>query len=547
MGRPTGHAEQARSRLHSLMEANRAIVAELSLDTLLGLVVESAREVVGAEYAALGLTRPDGTVQQVIYSGIDEPTLARLRELTEEGGPLAHLLTRSGAEPARLRMVSEGALVTGVQAEHPLVTSLVAVAIHTSSTVYGNLYLGNRRGRPDFDAEDERLVVALAATAGIAIENARLYEEANRRQQWLQASAQISQRLLGGDDTATDALQSIAESVQRLAPADTATVVLPVARTADMLEVAAAAGQGAPSLLGMRYQVQDSVAWQAMQSGRGLLVNDADRRQGIYLHIRGVIPATQVMAVPLKGEGAAHGAIVVARTTTVAFTEADLAMAEGFANQAMLALELAEARQDRHRLAVLEDRARIARDLHDHVVQKLFAVGLTIQSVSGSVTEPGLRERLSRTVSDLDDTIRSIRTAIFELQEPSSPLASARSRVRTVLADLTPVLGFGPIVQFEGPLDTMLDEGLVAEVELVLRATLADIAQHAGAATVTVNLTTDGRELRTSVSDDGARTGPCGHRQDRLVDLQRRAERRGGRLELEHSAAGQLLRWSVPI
>jgi signal transduction histidine kinase len=536
--------DRTSARLESLIAANRAIVAELSLDTLLHLIAETAREVLGAEYAALGLVRPDGEIEQVIYSGVDESTLAALHEMAQGGGPLSHLLTRSASGPARLRPLTDDAPLTLIPSTQPLVKSLLAVAVRTSNSFYGNLYLGNRVGAAAFTAEDQDLVVALAATAGIAIENARLYEESHRRQEWLHASAEVSQRLLSGGDTATVALQSIADFVQQLAPADLVSVVLPLAGQADMLEVAVAAGQGATELRGMKYQIHDSVAWQAMQSGHGLVMSDADRREGVYLHVRAVVPARQVMALPLQGEAVAHGAIVVVRTNAVAFTASDLEMAEDFANQATLALELAQARQDRHRLAVLEDRARIARDLHDHVVQKLFAVGLTLQGTGKLLPDPVLRERLAGTVRDLDDTIRSIRTAIFQLQEPRAPRTSARSRVRSVLADLTPALGFGPIAQFEGPLDTMLDETLAAEVEEVLRESLADIAAHAGASTVTVNLTTDGRSLRTTVTDDGR--GAHGTRTG-LAELRRRAERRGGHLDLERSTEGGVLRWTVPI
>jgi signal transduction histidine kinase len=544
VSRPSEDRDRTSARLESLIAANRAIVAELSLDTLLRLIAETAREVLGAEYAALGLVRPDGEIEQVIYSGVDDATLAALHEMAQDSGPLSHLITRSASGPARLKPLTDDTPLTHVPTAQPLVKSLLAVAVRTSSNFYGNLYLGNRVGATAFTDEDQDVVVALAATAGIAIENARLYEESNRRQQWLHASAEVSQRLLSGGDTATVALRSIADFVQRLAPAETVSVVLPFVGQPDMLEVAVAAGQGAAELEGMKYQIQHSVAWQAMQSGRGLMMADADRLDGVYLHVREVLPARQVMAIPLQGETVAHGAIVVVRTGAVPFSESDLEMAEDFANQATLALELAEARQDRHRLAVLEDRARIARDLHDHVVQKLFAVGLTLQGTAKSLPDPVLRERLAGTVSELDDTIRSIRTAIFQLQEPRSPRTSARSRVRSVLADLTPALGFGPIAQFEGPLDTMLDEALAAEVEEVLRESLADIAAHAGASTVTVNLTTDGRSLRTTVTDDGhgsSGTPTC------LAGLRRRAEGRGGQVDLERSADGGVLRWTVPI
>ena len=427
------HDDESRTsaRLESLMAANRAIVAELSLATLLGLVTESAREVLGAQYAALAVVRPDGGIEQVSYSGVDEPTRAALRDLAQESGPLGHLLTRSESGAVGLRLIAENGPLTVTHEDEALVRSLLAVAVRTSTTFYGNLYLGNRVGASAFTAEDEDLVVALAATAGIAIENARLYEESHRRQQWLHASAEISQQLLAGADTATEALTRIAEVVQRLAEAETASVVVPAPGVPDELEVAVATGQGAAELAGMRYQVQDSVAWQAMQSGRGLVMADAHLRKGVYLHVRAVLPATQVMAIPLQGESAARGAIVLVRTGTVPFSEADREMAEGFANQATLAIELAEARQDRHRLAVLEDRARIARDLHDHVVQKLFAVGLTLQGAARTLPDPVLSDRLSATIGELDDTIRSIRGAIFQLQEPRSPRTSARSRVRS--------------------------------------------------------------------------------------------------------------------
>jgi signal transduction histidine kinase len=544
MGQPDAERDRSTARLESLVAANRAIVAELSLDTLLRLIAETAREVLGAQYAALALIRPDGEVEQVIYSGVDEATLAALHELAQDSGPLSHLLTRPPSGPARLRPLAEEVPLTQMPSTQPLVRSLLAVAVRTSTHVYGNLYLGNRVGAAEFIEEDKDLVVALAATAGIAIENARLYEESHRRQQWLHASAEISQRLLSGGDSATVALRSIAEFVQQLAPADTVSLVVSVAGEPDLLEVAVAAGQGAEQLQGMRYHIHHSVAWQAMQSRHGLVLADADRREGIYLHVREVIPARQVMAIPLQGEAAVHGAIVVVRTNSVPFSESDLEMAEDFANQATLALELAEARQDRHRLALLEDRARIARDLHDHVVQKLFAVGLTLQGVARSIPDPALRERLSGTIAEIDDTIRSIRTAIFQLQEPRSPRTSARSRVRSVLADLTPTLGFGPIAQFEGPVDTMVDEALAAEVEAVLRASLGDIAAHAGARAVTVNLRTDGSSLRTTVTDDGAGSSQAG---SCLAELRRRAERRGGQLELERTADGGLLRWTVPV
>jgi GAF domain-containing protein len=419
-GSPSGSTEWTRSRLETLVAANSAVVAERSLDALLQLVAERSREVVEAEYAALALTSPDGVVDQVIYSGVDEQTQAALREHSRGTGVLSQLFADEGSGPPRLRMIGSEELLSGGSSTDRLVTSFLGVAVHSSSTTYGNLYLGNPVGRTTFDEQDETLVMALAATAGIAIENARLHDGSRRRHDWLQASADISRHLLGGEDSAPQ-IRHIAEHVRRLSPADNVSVVLPGSGTSGTLRVAVSTGQGAEELQGMEYLVTDSLAWQAMRSGCGLIADDGAQREAVYSQVRSILPATQMMAIPLRGDGPARGALVILRASTSPFTSTDLTLAESFANQATLALELAEARQDHHRLAVTQDRARIARDLHDHVIQKLFAAGLTLQAALASIPEVSVRQRLTTTVSKIDDAIRSIRAAIHELQTPSSP------------------------------------------------------------------------------------------------------------------------------
>jgi GAF domain-containing protein len=410
------HVRLAGARLESLVMAGRAIVAELTLDTLLGLVAELARDVVGAEYAALALVERNGDLERTIYSGVNETMLAELRELAAGSGILSALVDGSASDNVRLRVLTESEPISGAaSAEQALIRSFLAVAVRSSETLYGNLYLGNRIGAPAFTAEDEGLVKALAATAGIAIENARLHEESHRRQQWLRAAAEVTRHLIAGEQAAPVVLGSIADAVRQFSPADLVSVVIPVQEAPDLLEVVVAAGQQARQLKGMRYQIHDSLAWQAIQTGRGLKVANADQRKGVYLHTRAVIPVVHAMAVPLKGEAGVHGALVASRTDDPPFTEVDLELAETFATQATLALELAEARLDRHRLAVVEDRSRIARDLHDQVIQKLFAVGLTVQATARSISDPTVQQRLTGTITDIDDSIRRIRTAIVEL------------------------------------------------------------------------------------------------------------------------------------
>jgi signal transduction histidine kinase len=529
------HASPADLHLQKLSAVTRAIASELSLDVLLQRVVESAREIVGAAYAVLGVIGADGSLERFIQSGMDPETVARIGELPKGRGLIGALLDHP--EPIRLRSISEDPRSCGLPPGHPPLSSFLGVPIRSATSVYGNLYLANRIGLPEFSAEDENLLTALAATAGVAIQNAQLYGQSNRRQQWLRASADISRRLLASDAAGLPLLDDIAHAIRRLASAETVNLSLPVSGEEDRLEVVVTSGPGSSTLRGLRYQASGSIA----------VVEDVGKRLSGYDDLRSALTSTDLMALPLKGEGASRGAFVVGRVNHQPFTADDLEMAEGFTRQATLALELADARAARHHLGLLEDRGRIARDLHDHVVQKLFAAGLTIQGTATMAKSPEVRERLTGTIDMLDDSIRSIRTSIFALQGQGAPLASVRSRVGVVLAELGPVLGFTPILQFEGPLDTVVDDALAAEVEAVLRESLTNVGKHARATQALVDLGTDGRLLRLTVSDDGVGLGAATRRSG-LDNLRRRAERLGGYLELGRSIEdGLLLRWTVPL
>jgi signal transduction histidine kinase len=245
-----------------------------------------------------------------------------------------------------------------------------------------------------------------------------------------------------------------------------------------------------------------------------------------------------VMALPLRGETGPRGAIVSGRTVPQPpFTDADLDMAETFAGQAAVALELSDARADQQRLGVLEDRDRIARDLHDHVIQRLFATGLSLQSIAATVDEEAVARRLTRTVEELDHTIRQIRTTIFALQEESS--RSLRGTALIVAEQLAPLLPARPEVQLAGPLDTIADEAIIADVEAVLRESLTNVAKHAQATQIRVYVQADNARLTLTVIDNGIRLGHSTRRSG-LANLNRRAERHGGYLDVGNSSEGGL-------
>ena len=531
-------------RLQKLVEANRAIIAELSLDSLLRRVVESARDIVGAEFAALGVLGADGRVERFIHCGMAADTVAAIGELPQGRGLSGPLL--ECPEPIRLERLTDDPRSAGTPAEHPAVESFLGVQLRSAGSVHGNLYLGNRSGQAEFTVEDQNLVTALAATASIAIENARLDEESQRRQEWLVASAEVSHRMHAAVDEAA-VLADIARSVRRLTGADAVAVLLPAAGEPDQLVLEVVDGVGAEGFQGLRLPTRGSEVQQVIDEARTRVLDGFQHRVAAIAEVRHVPAIQHVVALPLGGAGRPRGAVVAVRMVDVPFGSTDLELAEGFVRQAGLTLELAAARTDHHKLVMLEDRARIARDLHDHVVQKIFAVGLTLQGTATMVGDPDLRRRLTDAVGHLDDTIRTIRTSIFELQEPTLPGASVRSRVARVLAEMTPVLGFAPLVSFEGPLDTVVDEQLGHEVEAVLREALSNAAKHAGARAVTVDLVTAHRRLTLTVSDDGVGLRPSARRSG-LSNLRFRAECRGGRLDLGQAPEGGLvLCWSVPL
>jgi signal transduction histidine kinase len=536
----------AQERLRRLLAANRSIVQELSLPAVLRRIVNTARELSGARYAALGVIGADGSLEQFLHVGMDPQAVGQNCELPEGHGLLGVLI--KDPKPIRVPRLADHPRSVGIPDGHPPMTTFLGVPIRSRGAVFGNLYLTDREDGHPFTAEDEELVLSLAATAGIAIENARLYEESRRRQEWLRASGEISRQLLDPEAEYSETLHHIATSVNRLAAADVVTIVRPTTASVGQteLEVVAATGAAEQTLIGLRYSAEASISWQAMQEGRGLRVQSIDQYSDVYIHLLPHVPVNQAMALPLKGETGPRGAIVAGRIIPhPPFSDADLDMAEAFASQAAIALELSDARADQQRLGVLEDRDRIARDLHDHVIQRLFAAGLSLQSIPAMVDDEAVDQRLTRIVEELDETIGQIRSTIFALQEDSSQLL--RSTAIAVVDQLAPVLPARPELQLVGPLDTIADDAIIADIEAVLRESLTNVVKHAKASHVRVRLQADRQRLDLSVIDDGIGPGRSTRRSG-LANLKRRAERHGGYLDVTNAPEGGLrLKWSIPI
>jgi signal transduction histidine kinase len=545
MGDLVAHASDVlavQTRLRRLVRANRLILAELSLPAVLRRVVEAARDIVGAKYAALCVISAEGTLEQFVHVGMDEQTVASIGRLPECRG-LSGVVIKD-RKPIRVADISRDPRSSDFPPNHPDMKTFLGVPILSRGEVFGILHLADRL-KGEFNQDDEDLAAALAATASVAIENARLYEESHRRQEWLQASLEIGRILLAGEEGTDATLWRIADTVRRLAPADGVSIVRP-AQQPDQLEVAVAVGAGQETLQGYRYPKEGSLAWAAMTSGRGALVEVSEAPPDKFVPVTSVQPVSSVMTSPLIGEGAPRGAIVVGRRPGARpFGPPDLELVEGFANQAAIALELADGRADQQRLTVLEDRTRIARDLHDHVIQRLFATGLSLQATAAGSHDRELRDRLIRSVDELDETIKQIRTSIFQLRDVEAGTA-LRSQVMQVVAQLGTVFHLKSTVRFDGPVDTVSDPALVADVEAVVREAVTNAAKHARADEVEVDVSADAQSLRLIVSNNGGGM-TAATRRSGLANLRERAERRGGTMIIEsRSPEGTRLTWSVP-
>jgi signal transduction histidine kinase len=535
--------KQTQGRLRALLRAIETVAGDLSLETVLRNVVEAGCELAEARYGALGVIGHDGGLEQFIHVGIDEATAERIGHLPQGKGLLGALIT--DPRPIRLRQMADDPRSTGFPPHHPPMQSFIGVPVNVRNEVYGNLYLADSAAG-EFSDEDEELVAALAYAAGAAIGNARLYQESRLQQRWLQASVEIGEQMLSS--SGEDPLRLIGRRAMELADADLVAVSL-LTPDRQTLVVEVAFGLDSDQLIGRNFPVADTAGSTVVNTREPLLLADSASYDGPLSYLSEIAEAGPLMVLPLQGTGQPRGVLSLVRNRgRRAFSRTDLAMAGGFATQASVALELADSRGAEQRLVLLADRDRIAMDLHDHVIQELFAVGLTLE---GAATQLGpddrVGQRVQRSVEDIDRTIRRIRTSIFQLRGSAlSPERGLRQRILEVVSELTGPLGFAPHVAFAGLLDLDLDTELADDTVACVRESLTNVAKHARASSVLVDVAMTDGELAITITDDGigmaAATGLSG-----IANLRARAENRGGSLTTEPAPGrGTILTWKAP-
>jgi signal transduction histidine kinase len=540
--RRTREIVDVRDGLWRLIEAVVSVAsAELSLAAVLKRVVEVARDIVDAEYAALGVIAETGGLREFVHVGMQRDAVDRIGHLPEGHGILGLLIR----EPQALRLpdLSEHPSSVGFPEHHPPMESFLGVPIEVHGRIYGNLYLTNRRGG-EFSEEDVQLVTTLAAAAGVAIDHARLHEDALRRQRWLVATRDVTSELLRDGDSA-QVLELLTARLRELCDAAVSTLVL--MDGADLVLVAAD-GLRADELRGRRFAPQGTVTREVLASGEAVTVDDVamDERDGQPMVEIGTFgPA---MFLPLVARARRIGTLAVGREKgQECFSEKDLRFAEAFAAQAALALDYDDLQRERRRSAVYEERERIGHDLHDLVIQRLFATGLSLESVSGRVTDPVAGQRMHAAVDEIDAAIRDLRSSIFGLHARRDGRASLTRQIEEIATTAQATLGFAPQAEIDPAADELVADELAPDLLAVIRETLTNVGRHAQASQVWMRLFVDDESLRLEVEDNGRGFPPTGRRSG-IANMRARAERLNGSMDIgQADGGGTYVRWSVPL
>ena len=536
-----GAVRQSHERLSGLLDAVVAVSSELDLAAVLERIVSTACLLVGARYGALGVLGPNGRLVEFVTHGIDAETRARLGDPPTGHGVLGLLI--EDPRPLRLHDISEHPRSVGFPPNHPPMKGFLGVPVRTREEVFGNLYLAEKIAddpvAPDFTAGDEEVVVALAAAAGVAVENARLYEQSRQREAWLEAAAVAAHALTSGTDPLGAAHRVVSEA-RHVSGADVVVLL-----TEDVEADAADAPFTLTAAVGLPETSPDALPVDLV-----LPVGAEDRRPGridvtALAAELGFDDLAAAASLPLRAGERRLGALVLAWRDADSRVDDVLPVASAFGEQVALALEVAGLQADRARLAVLEDRDRIARDLHDLVIQRLFAVGLTVQAAARDAVRPSVQERLEQAVDDLDETIKDVRRTIFQLQARRRA-GGLRDELETVLLEARESLGFTPQLRTRGPLSVVPPQ-LGAELVAVLREGLSNAARHAEASNVGVTVVT-GSDVELVVEDDGVGIPDGVTRRSGLANLAQRAAANGGTFEAtKGDRGGTRLVWRVPL
>jgi signal transduction histidine kinase len=511
--------------LGAFLRAVETISNDLDTTTLLDQLVLSACDLVGTRFGALVVFGADGTLERFVTHGVDRLQGELIGQHPTGCGLLA--LGAHQGQSLRLEDVSQHPRFTGFPPHHPHMGTLLIAPVRVRGTEYGNLYLSEKADGAAFTQEDQDQLKALAQMAGFVVENAQAYAVSERRRRWLEMFGDLSDVLQPPVSLAT-ALSRVASAVRLASGAAASSIV----QVPDEGPVSVAAQSGDERLLDtLAVPLEDAVR-AVVETGE---VTDLFLDNGV-----------SALMAPLRAHLAVPGVLLIAhdRNSRPDYVE-ERDLLASFADHVALSLDRTQALQEREEMAVVADRDRIARELHDVVIQRLFATGLHLQSVRAAAGTPELKERITKVVVDVDQTIRDIRGTIFSLQ--SRPQDSLRAEVREVVREFVPQLGFAPSVQLQGRVDQGLGPQVQPVFMAVLREALGNVARHARAGSVWIDLRVSDEQVQLRVTDNG-RGLPEQRHESGLRHARRRAVLLGGSLDLwANEPSGTIFVWSVPL
>ncbi|MHA7276450.1 GAF domain-containing sensor histidine kinase [Arthrobacter sp. Hz1] len=538
------HNSTVHGGVDHLLAGFAAIAENQGLQTVLERVVAAACRLVDAKFAALGVIGPDGALSHFITVGLDQDQIARIGALPVGHGVLGSLI--SEPKPLRLEDLRDHPAASGFPPGHPKMTSFLGVPIRVRDTVFGNLYLTEKNGGGDFSQSDEDLTVALAAAAGVAIENMRLFEAETRRSRWLECGQDAVRALLNTspDRTLSD-VELVAEHA-KAASGSALVLILTRLESDESLYCEVALGLHGDDLRGRL--VGDGAVLRTMM----LQFGDVSVLNGHELH--DVLPSREAevfeaaIYTRITDRGTHARFLVMARTRDdPPFSPVDQRMAAAFASQISTALELTQMQIQREQDAVFGDRDRIARDLHDLVIQRMFAAGLSIQSLRKHVVGEEPLARIASVTTELDATIKELRDTIYSLQSATRSEAALSSRILALVRQVLDGSEVEPVVHFSGPLDTAVREATAAQVEAIVREALSNALQHSYATTIMVSLSAGKQCVNLRIADNGRGFEQNG-RLSGLRNMQQRAEDLGGQVTIESSPGqGTAIDVSLPL
>ncbi len=555
---PTHDRRMSASRERGLFSAVVAVAAGLELGATLRRIVQAAADLVQARYGALGVLGPDGRLTEFVHVGIDAATQTAIGPLPEGRGILGLLVHHP--VPIRLDDLTTHPSAVGFPPGHPVMRSFLGVPVRVRGQVFGNLYLTDKRDADGFSTADERIVTALAAAAGVAIENARLYESSVMRERWQAALAQLNSAVLEGAD-AGEVLKIAAQRVVELTRSRAVFVALP--GPSGELRVEIVVTDPSPAAPVSRWHVGGSqvdpgdadltgCTGHLVAAGGPIAAAFTQGQPTTGAEPRPDSPASQLdsLAFPLRNAEEVLGVLAVIPQPGQTLTADQLELASNCASQAALLLVLARGRREAGRLVLLEERDRIARDLHDLVIQRLFATGISLAGAARIPETPSsVVDRLSNAVDALDTTVKEIRQTIFELHRPVGTAAvGLRGLVLAESAAAAVVLGYTPATQFRGAVDASVSDVLASDVIGVLREALANAAKHAQATSVEVVVAIAGSDVVLEVTDNGVGLPEQPTRQSGLRNLAERAARHGGSVSFGSTPqGGTVVTWRAPL